>query len=352
MKKLLLTLCVALSSVCASAITIDDLCGLYTRHIDNVSTGGMGAALIADTDLQITKKDDTTIVLSKLFVMDGYPVEGVVDFASNTVTFAPGQSVGVADIFPQTFANSWGGVPDEEPIIGTIGEDGVITIGNPDEAYAGFCVTLPTGATIFQAQGIITLTPNKTVLWTANATFKLGEGDNIAGEAVLTACAPSLGYDYTISIGDWGHYDLQLKANEDGSLSLYNADLCACVTDTIFWWMKWYADFNYDYAYDYLWIETVGENGEALSGVSGNADGGSIWFMAEYAAYNSDNDEDAPVVYEPETRFTITWGTPQEDAVEGIKADNADNAIYNMAGQRVERPTKGIFIQNGKKIRF
>jgi len=27
-----------------------------------------------------------------------------------------------------------------------------------------------------------------------------------------------------------------------------------------------------------------------------------------------------------------------------------DSPIYNLSGQRVEKPTKGVFIQNGKKV--
>ena len=29
-----------------------------------------------------------------------------------------------------------------------------------------------------------------------------------------------------------------------------------------------------------------------------------------------------------------------------------DGAIYNLNGQRVENPTKGVYIRNGKKILF
>jgi hypothetical protein len=30
----------------------------------------------------------------------------------------------------------------------------------------------------------------------------------------------------------------------------------------------------------------------------------------------------------------------------------ADNVYYNLNGQRVEKPTKGIYILNGKKVLF
>jgi hypothetical protein len=39
-----------------------------------------------------------------------------------------------------------------------------------------------------------------------------------------------------------------------------------------------------------------------------------------------------------------------ETLVEAVKALNGNAAIYNLAGQRVNRAQKGVFIQNGKKF--
>ena len=36
--------------------------------------------------------------------------------------------------------------------------------------------------------------------------------------------------------------------------------------------------------------------------------------------------------------------------IQAVKAEQTDGAIYNLAGQRVEKTTKGVFIQNGKKF--
>ena len=45
-------------------------------------------------------------------------------------------------------------------------------------------------------------------------------------------------------------------------------------------------------------------------------------------------------------KLTIAAGT----GINGVNADNNENApIYNLAGQRVNKAQKGIFIQNGKK---
>lgn len=43
----------------------------------------------------------------------------------------------------------------------------------------------------------------------------------------------------------------------------------------------------------------------------------------------------------------VTKGTPV--GISEVKAQKADNAIYNLAGQRVEKALKGLYIQNGKK---
>ncbi len=39
-----------------------------------------------------------------------------------------------------------------------------------------------------------------------------------------------------------------------------------------------------------------------------------------------------------------------ETAIQGVKSESENGAIYNMAGQRVSRAQKGIFIQNGRKM--
>ena len=62
---------------------------------------------------------------------------------------------------------------------------------------------------------------------------------------------------------------------------------------------------------------------------------------------------------EVELAPTVAWGcsmttesTPKPTAVQSVKAiaSETDGAIYNLSGQRVSSPSKGIYIQNGKKI--
>ena len=47
----------------------------------------------------------------------------------------------------------------------------------------------------------------------------------------------------------------------------------------------------------------------------------------------------------------VVFGFDDETtAIENVETQKADNAIYNLNGVRVKNPTKGIFIQNGKKV--
>ena len=50
--------------------------------------------------------------------------------------------------------------------------------------------------------------------------------------------------------------------------------------------------------------------------------------------------------------LTINWG--DETAINTLEnATKIDNgAIYDLSGRRVENPTKGIYIMNGKKVIF
>ena len=49
-----------------------------------------------------------------------------------------------------------------------------------------------------------------------------------------------------------------------------------------------------------------------------------------------------------ESTFTINVG--KGTGINSINADDANAPIYNVAGQRVSKAQKGVFIQNGKKI--
>ena len=52
-------------------------------------------------------------------------------------------------------------------------------------------------------------------------------------------------------------------------------------------------------------------------------------------------------------KLIVEYGT-DEDAIGEIEASNANarDAIYNLSGQRVSTPGRGLYIINGKKILF
>ena len=57
--------------------------------------------------------------------------------------------------------------------------------------------------------------------------------------------------------------------------------------------------------------------------------------------------------------ISVGWGctvtsesTPKTTAIQSIQINesDADDAIYNLQGQRIAKPYKGIYIQNGRKF--
>lgn len=68
-----------------------------------------------------------------------------------------------------------------------------------------------------------------------------------------------------------------------------------------------------------------------------------IQLDASYGTYGSYNEEKGSVPY----LYLIDENSAHIDA---IKSKTEKGAIYNLAGQRVEKATKGVFIQNGKKF--
>jgi hypothetical protein len=44
------------------------------------------------------------------------------------------------------------------------------------------------------------------------------------------------------------------------------------------------------------------------------------------------------------------WKAGDSTGIKEVKEGKKDNAYYNLAGQRIVNPTKGLFIQNGKKV--
>ena len=52
----------------------------------------------------------------------------------------------------------------------------------------------------------------------------------------------------------------------------------------------------------------------------------------------------------PQEPFTIKLTVAGGTGINGINAADSNAPIYNVAGQRVSKAQKGVFIQNGKKV--
>ena len=52
----------------------------------------------------------------------------------------------------------------------------------------------------------------------------------------------------------------------------------------------------------------------------------------------------------PQEAFTVKMTVTGGTGINSINADDVNAPIYNVAGQRVSKAQKGVFIQNGKKI--
>ena len=48
--------------------------------------------------------------------------------------------------------------------------------------------------------------------------------------------------------------------------------------------------------------------------------------------------------------FTFDDGATNIDPLSASDADESNAAYYNLQGQRVDNPTKGLYIKNGKKV--
>ena len=66
-------------------------------------------------------------------------------------------------------------------------------------------------------------------------------------------------------------------------------------------------------------------------------------YKAKWNTGDDDNDVNVTFVGDLETATDV-------NEVEQQQADNADNTYYNLSGQRVSKPARGLYIRNGKKV--
>jgi hypothetical protein len=66
--------------------------------------------------------------------------------------------------------------------------------------------------------------------------------------------------------------------------------------------------------------------------------------------YNVSISNPAAVSVATSTECTVTLTVGEGDGINGINAADSKAPIYNVAGQRVSKAQKGVYIQNGKKV--
>jgi hypothetical protein len=67
---------------------------------------------------------------------------------------------------------------------------------------------------------------------------------------------------------------------------------------------------------------------------------------------NNANKAYLPAATGAESRFLVfNFGDDNATAIEGIEAESTANAVvYDLAGRRVQKAQKGLYIVNGKKV--
>jgi hypothetical protein len=107
------------------------------------------------------------------------------------------------------------------------------------------------------------------------------------------------------------------------------------------------------------------------SGCAGNISADGNWYnidlSMEYLADQYGFDLSSATSYADKNLFCLSWGAtgnnlyidtaffygpqPTTSGIVNVETGNqkADTSLYNLAGQRVEKGTKGLLIQNGKK---
>lgn len=75
---------------------------------------------------------------------------------------------------------------------------------------------------------------------------------------------------------------------------------------------------------------------DRLTGEETDLANGEYTFTSEAGTYNS--------------RFSLRFNPGETTGVEMVKSEESDGEMYNICGQRISRPVKGITIQNGRKL--
>ena len=318
----------------AGGLTVNDLVGVY-------SVKATGAEYITDystaTDMssksynvEITKNEDGTMTINNLLGF-GSQLIGTLDSREKTITIAPST---VALYY--TFASSSSATESVVAEISGSSDSWKISFFDFDAWYGEYGY-IQSGSEIALTKTVITLD------WSIEGSLILSDTSTepsvnyCSTRATLCKYSGAAGYDYSIKLS----YDYANPA--EIRFKLTGAEITSYDNG---WSPDGYGSYFY-YVYPdnyYMYLSTY----TGYTSFAGDKDGGEIYIWAN--DYSSETDEDGKYKKIHSGWLTFSWGT--KDGISTPTIDMASDAapIYNLVGAKVEKPTAGIYIQNGKKF--
>ena len=310
----------------ATVSSVDDLVGIY-------SAAGTGTEKITNynkaTDLStktynvdISKNDDGTLTISNLLNF-GSTLTASVDLAAKTITIAPG-TVSWATFASSTTSDGTGSV------VATFTDEGVISVSG----FGGWYYEtnyISDGATLQLTKSSVTKD------WTVEGELAYSNYDTdttytyyYKTRSTLTKYTGVDDYDYILKVDEGGYpSEIQFKVT-NGQISIANGYQTAGYSGAYFYYI--YPN-NYD-----MWLDTS----DGYTSFSGDEKGGELYI------YSYDYDSSYQNIHSGYLSFM--WGTLDGISAPSVNKESKDAPIYDLAGRRVSQPTRGIYIQNGKKF--
>lgn len=320
-KNFTLALFAALCSMSASAAvtSVDDLTGEYTptgSGFEAVTDWSTWTELSSKSySVSISKKDDNTVTISNLTGF-GESLTGSVDLTAKTITIAPTSGI-------SGWATLSGTASSTTDVVGTFDDDCNITFSDLAFYY---------GSYTYSSEMAISLKKSTVAVdWTATGTityYNKSDEAQHSGTATLKHYTGSDTFEYGLALEGASASPSEIRFKvEDGLPVITNTQYAS------------YKGGYYYYPYDdiyYMWVEY----GEGFSSFTGDKDSGSLkWYQNAYNMKGSQEFEGA---------MTFTWGTTGINSITSSSADN--DAVFDLAGRRISKPSHGLYIMNGKKI--
>ena len=151
------------------------------------------------------------------------------------------------------------------------------------------------------------------------------------GKVVLTKVDEVPAYTGVILYGDKGNYNIPVIAS---ATAVYENELFGVTTRTL---VEWTTGNNY---YNYIL-----QNGQFKKASNGYLKANRAYLHTTYNVTNPSSAHDyLEISFEGEEETTGV------NEVTNTNCTNNTNEFFNLAGQRVAQPTKGLYIVNGKKV--